>query len=102
MTFEEIAKAALGAPFIRTGFVHQCIALDDVKSTKIAGGGNEREAKWRTHFRVCLYDYTEWKDGMKPGAGCADIESPDLMNAIRTAFEKLKITLPASLKPKKK
>lgn len=102
MTLEEIANAALTAPGIRQGFVQVTFSLSDDKSVRNQGGGFQREVNQETKFRVGLYDHTEFKPGMKSGAGYAECESPSLITSIRIAFKTLGVKLPADLAEKPK
>lgn len=105
MNFTEACQIVLAAKGVDHGFIHHVHELKkDPKSTRNQGGGFNSSHKLIERFRVVLYgidrvfdvDVGSPTNGQAKG-GFADIESEDLFGAIREAFEKLKVQLPAGI-----
>lgn len=90
MTTAEVSNAVLGAPKVEWGFVQEIHRLNRSKSHRVPGGAGAWV--WNqirsTSFRVVV--------GSEDNV--ADFESADILSAVRSAFEKVKLPFPDSLR----
>lgn len=101
MTFTEVCQIVFEAKGIDHGFIHHCCSLDkDSKAVRNPGGGFQSSHKLRQYFRVVLYeDQTFVPEKHEVKGGMVEFEHEDLLTAVTEAFAKLKLKLPAELKP---
>jgi len=87
LTYEDISEAVLAAPGIESGFLQNTKALDASKGHKDGGAEARVTVKRNDSYRVVLFTKGKF----------ADETAPDLMAAVKAAFEKLHVRLPFAL-----